>query len=76
MFFGHVIRREKLERLVTTGMNEGKRSTGKQREKLLDGLKKSLEVGRVTDAPKATRDKRKIMIAYAKEHSNSLIDWC
>ena len=29
-FFGHVMRREKLEHLITTGMIEGKRSRGKQ----------------------------------------------
>ena len=39
-FFGHVIRREKLEHLVITGMIEGKRYWGKQREKMLGGLKK------------------------------------
>ena len=44
-FFGHVMRREKLEHLVATGMIEGKRSRGKQREKMLDGLTKWLKVG-------------------------------
>ena len=39
-FLGHVIKREKLEHIVTTGMNEGKRCRGKQREKMLDGLRK------------------------------------
>ena len=37
-FFGHVMRREKLEHLITTGMMEGKRSRGKKREKMTDGL--------------------------------------
>ena len=32
-FFGHVMRRKKLEHLITTGMMEGKRNRGKQREK-------------------------------------------
>ena len=32
------MRREKLEHLITTGMMEGKRSRGKQREKMTDGL--------------------------------------
>ena len=36
-------------------MIEGKRSRGKQREKMLDGLTKWLYVVRVTDALKATR---------------------
>ena len=39
-FFGHVIRREKLEHLVITGMIERKRYWGKQREKMLGGLQK------------------------------------
>ena len=38
--FGHVMRREKLEHLVTTGMIEGKFNRGKQREKMWDGLTK------------------------------------
>ena len=37
-FFGHVMRIEKLGHLVTTGVIEGKRNRGKQREKMLDGL--------------------------------------
>ena len=69
-FFGHVMRRKKLEHLVTIGMIEGKRSRGKKHEKMLDGLTKWLKVGRVTEALKTTRDGdvRKVMIAYAKEH--------
>ncbi|GFO06013.1 endonuclease-reverse transcriptase [Plakobranchus ocellatus] len=35
---GHVMRREKLEHLVTTGKLQGKRSRGRQREKITDGL--------------------------------------
>ena len=56
----HVMRREKLEHLITTGMMEGKRSTGKQREKMTDGLK----------ILKATRDCGiwKDMIANAINH--------
>ena len=51
------MRREKQEHLVTTGIIEGKRSRGKQREKMLDGLTKWRKVRRVTEALKATRDK-------------------
>ena len=42
---------------MTTGMIEGKRSRGKQRVKMLDGLTKSkrLHIGRVTDAQKGGR---------------------
>ena len=55
---------------TTTGIIEGKRSCGKQREKMLDGLTKWRNVRRVTEALKATRDRDvwKVMIAYAKEH--------
>ncbi|GFN98551.1 hypothetical protein PoB_002505700 [Plakobranchus ocellatus] len=42
-FLGHVMRRGKLEHLVTTGKFEGKRSRGRQREKIMDGLATCLE---------------------------------
>ena len=48
------MRREELERLVTTGIIEGKRNREKQREKMLDELTKWLKVGSVTKALKAT----------------------
>ncbi|GFO28947.1 UDP-glucuronosyltransferase 2a1-like [Plakobranchus ocellatus] len=48
-FLGHVMRREKLEHLVTTGKLEGKRSRGRQREKITDGLATWLGSGRVTE---------------------------
>ena len=47
-FFGYVMTIEKVE--------EEKHSRGKQQEKMLDGLTKWLNVGHVTDAPKATKD--------------------
>ena len=37
-FFSHVMRREKLEHLMTTGMIEGKCSREKQSKKMLNGL--------------------------------------
>ena len=55
-FFGHVMRREKLEHLITTGMMEGKRSRGKQGEKMTDGLANWLGAGKVVEILKATRD--------------------
>ena len=51
------MRREKVEYIVTTGMIEGERNRGKQREKMLDVLTKWLKVGRVTEELKATRDR-------------------
>ena len=64
-----MMRREQFENLVTTGMTKGKRSRGKQAENMLDGLTKCLNVGQVTDALIAMRDRDawKVMIAYAKE---------
>ena len=69
-FFGHVMRREKLEHLITTGMMEGKRSRGKQREKMTDGLVKWLGASKVVEILKATRDRGiwKDMIANAIKH--------
>ncbi|GFN99171.1 hypothetical protein PoB_002567700 [Plakobranchus ocellatus] len=66
-FFGHVMQREKLENLVTTGMLEGKRSRGKQREKLMEGLTDWLKAGKSLEAIKATKDRKKwrTMIANA-----------
>ncbi|GFO34714.1 endonuclease-reverse transcriptase [Plakobranchus ocellatus] len=66
-FFGHVMRREKLENLVTTGMLEGKRSRGKQREKLIEGLTDWLKAEKSLEAIEATKDRKKwrTMIANA-----------
>ncbi|GFN99673.1 serine/threonine-protein phosphatase 6 regulatory ankyrin repeat subunit b [Plakobranchus ocellatus] len=66
-FFGHVMRREKLENLVTTGILEGKRSRGKQREKLIEGLTDWLKAGKSLEAIEATKDRKKwrTMIANA-----------
>ncbi|GFN97614.1 hypothetical protein PoB_002412000 [Plakobranchus ocellatus] len=58
---------EKLENLVTTGMLEGKRSRGKQREKLIEGLTDWLKAGKSLEAIEATKDRKKwrTMIANA-----------
>ena len=49
--FGHMMRREKLEHLVTIGMVEGKR------RKNVGWTNKVADVGQVTDLLKATRDR-------------------
>ena len=68
-----MMRREKLEHLMAAGIVQGKHSWEKQHEKKLDGQKKWLKVGRMTEALKVKavrdRDARKVMIPYAKEHS-------
>ncbi|GFO14411.1 LOW QUALITY PROTEIN: hypothetical protein PoB_004091600 [Plakobranchus ocellatus] len=60
-FLGHVMRTEKLEHLVTTG----KRSRGRQREKITDGLATWLGPGRVTETAVKDRDLWRDMIANA-----------
>ncbi|GFO44395.1 hypothetical protein PoB_007090000 [Plakobranchus ocellatus] len=57
IFLGHVMRRGKLEQLVTTGKFEGKRSRGRQREKIIDGLATWLVPGKVSDILAAVKDR-------------------
>ncbi|GFO05582.1 trafficking kinesin-binding protein 1 [Plakobranchus ocellatus] len=51
------MRRGKLEHLVTTGKFEGKRSRGRQREKIMDGLATWLGPGKVSDILAAVKDR-------------------
>ena len=62
IFSDHVMRKEKLEHLRTTGRIEGKHSRGKD-------VGWTNKVGRVTEALKATRNRDiwKVRITYAKE---------
>ena len=66
---GHVIRRDGLEHLVTTGILEGKRGRGRQREKILDGLTSWLGAQRVTDILSTMKDREawRGMMANAME---------
>ncbi|GFO18842.1 hypothetical protein PoB_004534700 [Plakobranchus ocellatus] len=54
---------------LQTGMLEGKRSKGKQREKLIEGLADWLKAGKSLEAIEATKDRKKwrTMIANAVE---------
>ncbi|GFO42878.1 hypothetical protein PoB_006938300 [Plakobranchus ocellatus] len=56
-FLGHVMRRGKLEHLVTTGKFEGKRGRGRQRDKIMDGLATWLGPGKVSDILAAVKDR-------------------
>ncbi|GFO42822.1 craniofacial development protein 2 [Plakobranchus ocellatus] len=56
-FLGHMMRRGKLEHFVTTGKSEGKRSRGRQREKIMDGLATWLGPGKVSDILAAVKDR-------------------
>ncbi|GFR63294.1 UDP-glucuronosyltransferase 2A1-like [Elysia marginata] len=69
-FLGHVMRREKLEHLITTGKLDGKRGRGKQREKMMDGLKRWLGSGSSTETMTAMghRGLWRNMIADASKH--------
>ena len=68
-FFGHVMRREALEHVITTGKIEGRRSRGRQREKITDVLSSWLR----TSPTQLTRDVRdrghfRTMVANAIRH--------
>ncbi|GFO10321.1 hypothetical protein PoB_003682600 [Plakobranchus ocellatus] len=54
---GHVMRRGQLEHLVTTGKFEGKRSRGRRRGKIMDGLATWLGPGKVSDILAAVKDR-------------------
>ncbi|GFO43434.1 hypothetical protein PoB_006993900 [Plakobranchus ocellatus] len=67
------MRRGKLEHLVTTGKFEGKRSKGRQREKIMDGLATWLGPGKVSDILAAVKDRDlwRDMIANAYKKGTS-----
>ena len=46
-FVGHVIRRNQLEHLVTTGKFDGKRGRGRPTEKMLDSLADWMNIGKL-----------------------------
>ena len=68
-FFGHVMRRENLEHLVTTGKIPGKRSRGRQREKITDCLSRWLGETPI-EILHAIRDRGRFrtMVADAHKH--------
>ncbi|GFS15739.1 endonuclease-reverse transcriptase [Elysia marginata] len=55
-FFGHIMRRERQEHLVTTGMFMGRRGRGRLCEKTPDGLASWLGVGSTVEMIKMTRE--------------------
>jgi len=71
--FGHVMRRDGLEKLVTTGMVDGKRSVGRQRIKAIDNIRKWIGTNSNTEMIRATDDRRnwRGMIAHASKHGTS-----
>ena len=66
-FFGHVMRKEEMEILVTTGYVEGKRARGRQRETYLTYLQKMKEITPL-ELIHLTRDRR----VWSELSNNSL----
>ncbi|GFO09054.1 hypothetical protein PoB_003555900 [Plakobranchus ocellatus] len=68
------MRRGKLEHLVTTGKFERKRSRGRQREKIMDGLATWLGPGKVSDILAAVKDRDLWRDMIANASSKALDD--
>ena len=56
-FFGHVMRRDGLENVVTTGMISGSKARGRPREKYTDGLMRATDMTNVHEMLHATRNR-------------------
>ncbi|GFR67402.1 endonuclease-reverse transcriptase [Elysia marginata] len=69
-FIGHIMRRERQEHLVTTGMFMGRRGRGRLHEKTTNGLVSWLGVGSTVEMIKTTRERYvwRGMIANAMRH--------
>ena len=68
-FFGHVMRRQNLEHLVTTGKIIGRRSRGRQREKITDCLSRWLGATSISVLQSVGNSERfRNMIANAHRH--------
>ena len=69
-FFGHIMRREGLEHLVTTGKIQGRRDRGREREKMLDGLTSWFDKISTSELITCTKQRElwRDMIAYAGRH--------
>ncbi|GFR98662.1 RNA-directed DNA polymerase from mobile element jockey [Elysia marginata] len=69
-FFGHIMRRERQEHLVTTGMFMGRHGRGRLREKATDRLASWLGVGSTVETIKTTRERGvwRGMIANVMRH--------
>ncbi|KAK3784412.1 hypothetical protein RRG08_039413 [Elysia crispata] len=70
-FVGHVIRRNQLEHLVTTGKFDGKRGRGRPREKMLDSLADWINIGKPTEMIRemSCRVGWRSLIAHASRHA-------
>ena len=69
-FVGHVIRRNRLEHLVTTGKFDGKRGRGRPRAKMLDSLADWMNIGKPSEMIRemSCRAGWRSLIAHASQH--------
>ena len=69
-FVGHVIRRNQLEHLVTTGKFDGKKGRGRPREKMLDSLADWMNIGKPSEMIRemSCRVSWRSLIAHASRH--------
>ena len=69
-FVGHVIRRNQLEHLVTTGKFDGKRGRGRPREKMLDSLADWMNIEKPSEMIRkmSCRVGWRSLIAHASRH--------
>ena len=58
-FFGHIMRRDGMESIVTTGMFEGRRARGRQRMKIIDDLTTWIGTKTNRETFRATTDREK-----------------
>ncbi|GFR85197.1 endonuclease-reverse transcriptase [Elysia marginata] len=69
-FVGHVLRRNQLEHLVTTGKFDGKRGSGRPREKMLDSLADWMNIEKPSEMIRkmSCRDGWRSLISHASRH--------
>ena len=74
-FFGHVMRKEEMENLVTTGYLEGKRARGRQRETYLTYLQKMKQRTPIELIP-LTRDRGVLSELFNNSlHQHDMAPW-
>ena len=69
-FFGHVMRKQEMEHLVVTGKINGKRSRGRQSEKMLGNMTSWLHKVNATETISCTgnRERWRSMVTNAMQH--------
>ena len=69
-FFGHIMRRDRMKSIITTGMINGRKSRGRKHVKHLDGLRVWLQREKYSPLMHSMRDRKKYreMITNAIQH--------